>query len=522
MKCDETKPICLRCQKFGIGNECGYATLFRRRTKTLEPIQPRSLGALENDTRHLKDLIPRYPQLLSINTRNLSAAVPGDTTERRYFEYFREEVAIIICGYFETPFWTRLVPQVCHHEPAIRHEIIALSALYRASRLSSKEKDAKEAHRTFAFIQQSQALRCLRESLSKKNQIARLPLMASLIFTIFESFHGNWETAMQQLSSGRNLLKHSDRKNEQDKEAKYSKASASIEPEIVKALERLEVITLSFLSLNPVYELPVPEEEEYQEIEKLPDRFGSLAMAFPVIVRLATVAFKQVRATARYITSDRSNMSPTEAESQHQAYKRCLMCYQRVERAWNDVVDPILFGKIVPVHSMLYLGALTCHLQGETCAIMIHTCMNLQETVYDSFLERFKSIVGSSVFLLKTEQDYWMKGEPALKFGLGLIFCLYHVATRCRDAEVRREAIAILRQWPTRSGLWDSLQAAKVAEWAGGLEERERGTDGFVPEERRVRMHTLKWTVKDGFINAECFQGGAGGSLKLRRAALLC
>jgi len=344
--------------------------------------------------------------------------------------------------------------------------------------------------------------------------------MASLLFTIFESLHGNWETAMQQLSSGRNLLKHCNRKNGDNKEAKYSKTSASIDPEIVKALERLEVITLSFLALNPVYELPAAEEE-YEEFENLPDKFGSLIEAFPVIVRVATLAFKQIRAAVRYNTSEASSMSPTEAERQRQAFKRGFECYKRVAKLWNDAADPILHNKNMNIYSKGYLGALTCHLQGETCSIMIDTCMELKETVYDSLLERFKYIVSSCRFLLTTEQDYWAKGEPALKFGLGLIFCLYHSATRCRDGEVRREAIAILRQWPTRSGLWDSLHAAKVAEWAGDLEERERDTDGFVPEERRVRMYTLKWIVKDGFINVECLQGAAGGSLELRKAALV-
>jgi hypothetical protein len=60
-----------------------------------------------------------------------------------------------------------------------------------------------------------------------------------------------------------------------------------------------------------------------------------------------------------------------------------------------------------------------------------------------------------------------------------------------------------------------------VAEWAGDLEETERDEEGFVPEDLRVRMHTLKWIVEDGFINVECMQG-TGGSLTPRRAALPC
>ena len=55
---------------------------------------------------------------------------------------------------------------------------------------------------------------------------------------------------------------------------------------------------------------------------------------------------------------------------------------------------------------------------------------------------------------------------------MGLTVSLFYTATRCRDASVRREIIAILRKWPCMDGIWDSLQAANVAEWTFSIEER--------------------------------------------------
>jgi hypothetical protein len=37
---------------------------------------------------------------------------------------------VIFSGIFDPSFWTRLVPQATHHEPAIRHAGIALGALH--------------------------------------------------------------------------------------------------------------------------------------------------------------------------------------------------------------------------------------------------------------------------------------------------------------------------------------------------------------------------------------------------------
>jgi hypothetical protein len=76
----------------------------------------------------LVPLVPKAP-MLSMSTVNPSASIPGDDLERRYFQLFNETLAVDLCGHFETPLWTRVVPQQCHHEPALRHAIFALSAL---------------------------------------------------------------------------------------------------------------------------------------------------------------------------------------------------------------------------------------------------------------------------------------------------------------------------------------------------------------------------------------------------------
>jgi hypothetical protein len=40
-------------------------------------------------------------------------------------------VAFIVCGHILTTFWTYIIPQAYYHDPAIRHGIAALNALYR-------------------------------------------------------------------------------------------------------------------------------------------------------------------------------------------------------------------------------------------------------------------------------------------------------------------------------------------------------------------------------------------------------
>jgi hypothetical protein len=242
LKCDELKPICSRCLKFGSGHGCAYALKEILPTKKLHPLHPRPR----------KGIVPIYPQRSLLSIQNPSASVSGDPEERRYFELFREKVAYVVCGYFETPFWTRFIPQICHHEPAIRHEVIALSALYKASAHEHDSRWRKDDYRKLAFLYQSKALSYLRESLSG-DQTFRLPLIASLLFACFEAMHGNWENATQQIFSGQKLLKEwqTARRASSSDIINSSRPPPVVDPEIAPALGRLEmnlmVRTLGFM-----------------------------------------------------------------------------------------------------------------------------------------------------------------------------------------------------------------------------------------------------------------------------------
>lgn len=97
----------------------------------------------------------------------------------------------------------------------------------------------------------------MRLRLVSGNQNVRLPLIASLLFGCFESFYGNWETATQQFASSRNLLNTYETGTEGRKRAKSPQIPSLIDPEIAPALDRLEVQKLSFLVVNPIYDLPI-------------------------------------------------------------------------------------------------------------------------------------------------------------------------------------------------------------------------------------------------------------------------
>lgn len=103
---------------------------------------------------------------------------------------------------------------------------------------------------------------------------------------------------------------------------------------------------------------------------------------------------------------------------------------------------------------------------------------------------------------------------------IGVAMPLFYIATRCRVPSVRREAIAIIRDFPARQGVWNTYEALQVTEWVMAVEEEGLDEDGFVPEQWRIRMHTLKWTREGETIHVEGMQGAFDGEWTLRKGAL--
>jgi hypothetical protein len=149
---------------------------------------------------------------------------------------------------------------------------------------------------------------------------------------------------------------------------------------------------------------------------------------------------------------------------------------------------------------------------------MISTSISKEEIVFDDFTERFQQITFFSRRILQKHQEIRESGGLRAECGIGLTMTLFYTATRCRDFSVRREAIAILREWPCSDGIWDSLRVAKVAEWIVSIEEEGCGSARIIPEECRVRMNCLKITLQHDGITVECMQGSLDGVLEPRKA----
>lgn len=101
VKCDEAKPICRRCD---VGNrKCEYNTARAAPTR--------------------RNVITLYlPPMQSQPTFFINA---------RGLEFFQQNLAANLDGQFDSSFWSKLVLQLSHSEPLVRHAVSAISNIYR-------------------------------------------------------------------------------------------------------------------------------------------------------------------------------------------------------------------------------------------------------------------------------------------------------------------------------------------------------------------------------------------------------
>ncbi|CZR50395.1 uncharacterized protein PAC_00267 [Phialocephala subalpina] len=122
--------------------------------------------------------------------------------------------------------------------------------------------------------------------------------------------------------------------------------------------------------------------------------------------------------------------------------------------------------------------------------VFLATATDQSEISYDHHINAFRFIVDTAVDI--AHEIRVSESAPRLfSFDPGLILCLFFTAIKCRDRDIRRKTVAMLRLVPAREGMWDATEAALVAEEAVRWEEGSMvGSSGgclpVIPDTARI------------------------------------
>jgi hypothetical protein len=451
VKCDETKPGCIRCQN--LGRECGgYAP-----------------EALDDSSKNAPP-VPIHPRPMSVMQYAPSVAIPGTQEERRYFQRFCDKTAGEICGSFDPTFWTEKVLQLCHHDAPIRHATIALGALAKSlevtsfpTRLSLSgfpqiDHHHLDEHHRYALRQYSMAIGTLRQILSDGRRHLRTSLTSCVLFMTFESLQGCYDGALTHLRGGSRLLADW-RTARRGQSSRLSQDSLSeIQDGLVDDLGRMFArLDVQGLFVPPPFPMP---ESDWEDVV-VADSFDSVQEARESWDFLMQGIGQFYRKSVAHSQQHPERLTQPFWLHQHNHYSTQL-------DNWRTAFQTI-FAKELRSGAIMQDASDMLSIYFNVATVLLASSVEHSELLYDEYTPLFAEIIAKSQQLIQTSED--PSNSPRFTLDMGTILPLMVTATKCRDQRIRRQAIKLLWSKARREGLcYDTITVARLCAWLTSIE----------------------------------------------------
>lgn len=432
-----------------------------------------------------------------------------DETEARYFNIFQERTAREISGFFDSDVWSRSILQVCHEEGFARHAIIALGALYLTidsvqsqQQLSFGPEDRWKIgtrHHEYALRQYGKALQLMRDIPEKKTQEwVRNTLISCLLTSCFETYIGNQDSALVQAQIGIDLL---DMNQDtycpmtSDNLGYSSSTPLHMDSDLVGIFARLESFVVMFKDNQQI-----PRNQ--RPLRAVPSAaFRSVPASF-VSLKEAKYCWDLI-ITRSLRWRESFNLGETATNTfdwGEDLIRRRISCADDFARLiieemrlfdekrleWYRAFMPLFEKSRSRPGTNEFLGASVLKIQFLGSCITTELTLEQMESGSDRYLADFITIVD----LARDVLQYLYSNSPSkamFVFDSSLLVSLFLTSQKCRDRDVRRRAIGLLREYPRREGFWDSAMAASVGTWLMYTEEEGILTE-HIPEAARLRI----------------------------------
>ncbi|KAL5049135.1 hypothetical protein BDW71DRAFT_176242 [Aspergillus fruticulosus] len=139
--------------------------------------------------------------------------------ERRCLSFFQYRSVPQLVAFFDSPVWQQLVLQLCYHEPAVFHAVVALGAVnqghesarrnraYPPGPAQRKAMQKQEKWYLFALEQSGRSFALLnKRRMSEDPYLRTIILVCCLLFVMCELLHRNITTAIWHVQSGLRIL----------------------------------------------------------------------------------------------------------------------------------------------------------------------------------------------------------------------------------------------------------------------------------------------------------------------------
>lgn len=372
---------------------------------------------------------------------------------------------------FGVQLWERIVLQLSHSEPAVRHAVNALGALHEERYLRREAGnggiDVSLVKTGFPIQQYSKALNEMQGLLTSSTISLDVVLVCSLICIHFEALRESFVPALMHVENAIKLL-HS--KN-------GTLDARKVNPSLVRAVMRMDLQGTMYLGTR------VPGLPFYTAATDsiLPQSFHDLTQARDLINTWSCRIFHFMRTVA----DEHKFRNPGNIAIEHIAQS------QELEHTFIEL-DRLLFEFMhkpsvkLSIREQHGLGMLRSRVKINR--IQAATCLYSESTRLDAFLSEFDDILTICLYIMGS--DNADKRLFSVSLDEGLVQPLFFVATHCRDGRIRHQALAQLEKLPARDGIWHVETTLRTSQALVRFEEALCDKDVVlcedIPEWRRV------------------------------------
>jgi hypothetical protein len=394
----------------------------------------------------------------------------GDEAERQSLHFFRRQTLQKSAIYFESEFWSRLVLQLCHSQPVIRHAVAALGALHQRHEVAISVELSGEIEaglRCYALQQYSKALAGTHDLVDQNKENALdLTLVLCVLFVCLANHLSDYDGGEIHLQNGFKMLaiwQRNDKRKTSSRLSIFRETTQLLEDDIIHQFARLELQSTTFHNDR------FKESMVYYDTTTAPTvkSFHSLSTArnalYMNLVRIQRTG-NAFQGHFSPLTGAPSRVPPDELIeilyecTQHLEDWRVSFS-KYMERA-SSTMDVKTLSAALLLKAYHMLGTIAMPMEGAEGT-----------GNEDTFLPQMEDILSWTESAAKATDDHCSTKMTGFSFELGVIMPLYFIGSNCRQPATRRRAIELLKATPRREGLWDNLSAAFVAQRIADVEE---------------------------------------------------
>ncbi|KAF5536713.1 C6 zinc finger domain-containing protein [Fusarium phyllophilum] len=436
VKCDEQRPSCRRC--ISTGRKCsGYGVWGGGHAGATPIYQPSDLGPV----------------------KRLNAQ---DRCILEWFMHAKFE------GIFPFPFWETLILQTCYNEPVILNCVLALGSAHQRACIEMEPIDSQRVGDNL----ESATLQYYNMAISSLNSFwrgvsqldgsrthTRVTLIACLAFIIIEYLQKHPTQGLRHLQHGLRILQNPTYNDVRQP------SRDPIDDWLAEAFGRLDIQARPLLNITT-------DDQAYQSVWENGERLlvlSSLHEARQHLDRLISKAYRLQHLGSNAESSVDTNLL-FHALSIQQRLQRDLCSWLQAYRTWRTRTTSSHQPPLSPPEQIARRLRLVYHTMAN---IMTATALYVgDESVFDHHIPQVTSIVASANGLLETYKPCTSRRAAphshcsqyfTFTSDLGLIPVLYYTAIKCRDLQLRLNALSMLATKTHQEGIWEGSTAALIA-----------------------------------------------------------